>query len=87
MSTNILTDTQLRLRYAGYLVAGILIGLTPQATQRLAAPPEDPAAAAPRIVAQTPSQTVAKIPTLHAGVRVDCTVIIDQARNAWSITC
>jgi hypothetical protein len=41
----------------------------------------------PEIVRQTPSQTVAKIPTLHAGVRVDCTVTIDQAKNVWSITC
>ena len=41
----------------------------------------------PEIVKQTPSQTVARIPTLRAGKRVDCTVTIDQAKNAWLITC
>lgn len=42
---------------------------------------------APEIVLQTASRTVARIPTQHDGNRVDCTVIIDQARNIWSITC
>ncbi len=42
---------------------------------------------APVILKQTDSKTVARIPTMHGGVRVDCTVTIDQAKNVWSITC
>lgn len=43
--------------------------------------------AAPSIVMQTSNQTVARIPTLRAGVRVDCTVTIDQANNVSSVAC
>lgn len=42
---------------------------------------------APEILLQTPSQTVARIPTRHGEKRVDCTVTIDQVKNIWSITC
>jgi hypothetical protein len=45
------------------------------------------AAGVPQILLQAPSQTIARIPTLRDGKRIDCTVTIDQAKNVWSITC
>jgi hypothetical protein len=82
-------ELSLRLREAfrnGVLVAAIATGAT-AALYFWLHRPAPASAGTPQIVRQTPSQTVARIPTLHAGVRVDCTVTIDQAKNVWSITC
>ena len=87
MSTNVLSDAQLQLRYGACFLAGLLAALLAYAAPRWVAPAAAEVAALPRIVYQSPSQTVAKIPTLYAGKRVDCTVTIDQAKNVWSITC
>jgi hypothetical protein len=85
---NILTDQQVRAGKRIAFAAGFanafaacLLGAA-WVKYRTEAP-----AGVPAIVAQTASQTVARIPTQHAGVRVDCTVTIDQAKNVWSITC
>lgn len=86
MSTNILTDAQLHARYIGCFAAGLAIALLAYAAPRWINP-EAAVSDAPKVLVQTQSQTVARIPTLHAGVRVDCTVTIDQAKNVWSITC
>lgn len=85
---NVLTDQQLTTRVCAAFLAGSLaatgIIALPTLWQRHQAPAP---IGAPEIVLQTPSQTVARIPTQHAGKRVDCTVTIDQAKNVWSITC
>ncbi len=83
---NILTDEQLRARYLGCFFGGLLIALLAYAAPRWIEP-DTAALQAPRIVQQTPNQTVARIPTLYAGKRIECTVTINQAKNVWSITC
>lgn len=83
---NILSDGQLHLRYVGCFLGGLVIALLAYAAPRWMEP-DAATLEAPRIVLQTPSQTVARIPTRRAGERVDCTVTIDQAKNVWSITC
>ncbi|TAK82098.1 MAG: hypothetical protein EPO20_22675 [Betaproteobacteria bacterium] len=85
---HILTDKQLAARYFSCFALGmvsVFLGFaSPAISVRLGlVPPPETA----QIVLQTPSQTVARIPTQKAGKRVDCTVIIDQAKNVWSITC
>ena len=83
---NVLSDRQLEVRYISYFLAGALIALLAlrASTWWTGEPVTTPS---PRILLQTSSQTVARIPTQHAGKRVDCVVTIDQARNVWSITC
>ena len=81
---NVLTHSQLASRL---LVAMVLGSTITAATIVLLERRQSVQLGEPKIVKQTPSQTVARIPTLHAGVRVDCTVTIDQAKNIWSITC
>lgn len=83
---NILSDGQLRVRYFGCFLGGLVIALLAYAAPRWMTP-DTATPETPRIVLQTPSQTVARIPTQRAGKRVDCTVTIDQAKNVWSITC
>lgn len=85
---NILTNQQLATRMCAALLAGSVLATGTIALlerwQRNHAPAP---IGTPAIVGQTNSQTIARIPTLRAGVRVDCTVTIDQAKNVWSITC
>lgn len=88
---NVLTDDELRFDRRRAFVAGAMTVLAWVAAIALLfwwthnRQPEP--AGVPAIVTQTSSQTVARIPTLHGGKRVDCTVVIDQKTNLWSITC
>lgn len=88
---NVLTDKELRSEkfeaFRGGVVLAMLVTAAAAAAYFWLSGPAWEPTAAPSIVRQTANQTVARIPTLHAGVRVDCTVTIDQARNVWSITC
>ncbi len=85
---NILTDQELRARKRLAFTLGALFAAAVSALiyhqlyERLLAP-----AGAPEIVMQAGSQTVARIPTQYAGKRIDCIVVIDQAKNVWKITC
>ena len=88
---NVITDEDLslRMRWAfrnGVMTASIVIGAAAALYFWLHRPAPAPIGA-PAIVRQTPSQTVARIPTLYAGKRIDCMVIIDQSKNLWSIAC
>jgi len=85
---NIITDQELKAHAVVAFVMGAALAAATAAVLHYRvfdylAPPE----AAPQIVKATPNVTVARIPTQHAGVRIDCTVTIDQAKNVWSITC
>ncbi len=88
---NVLSDKELRSEKFEAFRGGVVLAML--ATAAAAAAyfwlyrPAPAALDAPSIVQQTENQTVARIPTLHAGMRVDCTVTIDQAKNVWSITC
>ncbi len=85
---NVLTDQELRAhRVAAFVAGAALAAATAAALHYQVFSFLDKPASAPRIVAQTPNQTVARIPTLFAGTRIDCTVTINQAKNVWSITC
>lgn len=92
---NIMTDDELARKNKLAFLAGAVTAIAAIALTATAAAAIyyqvfgflNPPLAAPEIVLQTPSKTVARIPTQHAGVRVDCTVTIDQAKNVWSITC
>lgn len=42
---------------------------------------------APQIIRQSPSQTVARIPTRRGGTLIYCQVIVDHKANIWSVTC
>jgi hypothetical protein len=88
---NVLTDDELKYYRRHAFAAGAMTVLGWVAALALLfwwTHSQKPApAGAPQIVVQTPSQTVARVPTLRAGERVDCTVTIDQAKNVWSITC
>lgn len=85
---NILTDVELSTRTRAAFAVGAAIATVASVLLHywFFAPPPAPIGT-PQIVVQTPSQTVARIPTQRAGKRVDCTVTIDQAKNVWSITC
>ncbi len=85
---NVLTNEQLKDRVVGGFIVGVLVAATASAVlhQWYYAAPRAPVGT-PEILFQTPSQTVARIPTQHGGKRVDCTVTIDQAKNVWSVTC
>jgi hypothetical protein len=88
---NVLTDYELRSGKRTAFVAGIVTTILWAVAIAaliwwLRVPARAPIGV-PAILRQTPSQTVARIPTLRAGERIDCTVTIDQAKNIWSITC
>lgn len=42
---------------------------------------------APQIVKQTDAETIARIPTLRGGQRLDCTLAIDHKHRSWSLSC
>lgn len=90
---NIVSDSDLRfikraVFAAGAVVAAAAIGAGTLLYGRVreSAPEPAPAGTA-RIIRQNESQTIARIETLHEGKRIDCLVVIDQAKNVWSITC
>jgi hypothetical protein len=91
MTMNVLTDDELKFDRRRAFAAGAMTVLAWVAALALLfwwMHGRQPASVgAPEIVAQTPTQTVAHIPTLRSGIRVDCTAVIDHKMNTWSITC
>jgi len=85
---NILTDRELEngKRHA-FAIGAVITAVASTLLHHYYYAPAEALLGAPQIVLQTPSQTVARIPTQRAGKPVDCTVTIDQAKNVWSITC
>ena len=88
---NMLTDKELRAEkceaFRGGVVLAMLVTAAAAAAYFWLYPTAPAAIDAPSIVRQTENQTVARIPTLHAGARVDCTAPFDQGKNLWSLTC